>query len=233
MLVPGLILAGVSKRTTMTRRPRRSGLLKGLFKLALYTMIAVIAMGVVYPQLLENPGAIPDGVEQFRSVAQEGTTVDVEEFDVSRTERLVHHYVNQRRTDRGLNQLGFDPDLASIARAYSQDMAERNFFSHYSPEGNDFSDRYESAGYDCSLRRGDKMYKGGENLAKNYVGRPVSTADGRETYTTPDELAQAVVRGWMNSPEHRENMLKPVWRREGIGAYLQENGRIFVTQNFC
>jgi uncharacterized protein YkwD len=50
------------------------------------------------------------------------------------------------------------------------------------------------------------------------------------------EIAQAAVDSWMNSPEHRRNILRPQWDDMGIGVYILENSRetaIYVTQNFC
>lgn len=210
----------------------RRGVLGSLFKLLLYGGIAFVALTVVYPAMLEDP-QIRAGLQSAKLAAETGTTVDVDTVDVQQLERRVHHYVNQQRTARGLDSLSYDMELASIARGYSEDMAQGGFFSHFSPTGEDFSDRYAEAGYDCRVRVENKIYKGGENLAKNYIGRPVIVGDGREIYTTPDQLARAVVTGWMNSPEHRENMLKPFWRREGIGAHLKQDGTVYVTQNFC
>lgn len=52
------------------------------------------------------------------------------------------------------------------------------------------------------------------------------------------ELANAVVEGWLNSPEHRENLLREGWAQEGIGVSVVENPdeggtEIYVTQDFC
>jgi uncharacterized protein YkwD len=41
------------------------------------------------------------------------------------------------------------------------------------------------------------------------------------------------VEGWMKSPGHRENILAPHWKRQGIGVEIAPGNRILVTQNFC
>ncbi len=48
-------------------------------------------------------------------------------------------------------------------------------------------------------------------------------------YGFPDGLA--VVRGWMDSPGHRRNLLRPQFRLEGIGA-VQRDGVWYVAQVF-
>ncbi|MYZ39833.1 MULTISPECIES: CAP domain-containing protein, partial [unclassified Streptomyces] len=87
--------------------------------------------------------------------------------------------------------LADDPRLASAAQAYSADMAARAFYSHTSPEGLAPWDRAAAAG---ATHRGI-----GENIA---CGQ-----------RSPRE----VVTGWMNSPGHRANILKPDFTHLGIG----------------
>lgn len=218
---------------TGDHRSGRLGLLKGILKLVLYGVVFVVALSVVAPQALDDPSLLLDRLQSAQRTSEDGTTVDVDSFDVRGLEHRIHQYVNYRRAEHGLDALSYDTELAAIARAYSKDMAERGFFSHYSPEGEDFSDRYDEAGYDCSITVDNKVYKGGENLARNHLGKPVTVDGGQEVYKTPDELAQAIVTGWMHSPRHRENMLKDVWRNEGIGAHVMDDGTVYVTQNFC
>jgi uncharacterized protein YkwD len=51
------------------------------------------------------------------------------------------------------------------------------------------------------------------------------------TYTSDDEMASAIVLGWMNSPGHRANILTAAYNESGIGvAYV--NGYIIATQDF-
>jgi uncharacterized protein YkwD len=85
-------------------------------------------------------------------------------------------------------------------------------------------DRYERFGYDCRVPTDGMQYKtGGENLFT------ISSAASLST----EELADRAVQGWLDSPAHRENLLDPDWRQEGIGAAWTDDGSLYVTQNFC
>ncbi|ADB59508.1 SCP-like extracellular [Haloterrigena turkmenica DSM 5511] len=153
-----------------------------------------------------------------------------DEIDRAALERYVHEAVNEERTARGLEPLEFDTELRDIARAHSEDMAERGYFAHVDPEGNDVTDRYEQAGYECNANG----YTGGENLAQTWYDTPVVNDDGETVrYETEQELADGIVTQWMNSPDHRENLLATQWENEGIGVYVTDDNRVFVTQNFC
>ncbi|WP_049969091.1 CAP domain-containing protein [Haladaptatus cibarius] len=142
-------------------------------------------------------------------------------------EFYIHRYVNEERTDHGLEPVEFDTALRDIARNHSEEMGRESYFSHVSPSGESPSDRYREADYHC-------LRGAGENIAYTYFDRRVRTENGTVVrYRTADELARGVVTQWMNSPSHRENMLSENWEREGIGVYYADSERVFATQNFC
>ena len=166
--------------------------------------------------------------EVGQSTTDEDRTGESSGLDSVEIEQLVHDKVNKERESRGLSTLGFDTDLEEIARYHSKDMAQNDYFAHTSPDGEEMEDRYDEFGYDCQADMGGNQYAtGGENLFKqSFTG-----------YTfTNEEVANETVEGWMNSPRHRENMLKEYWNNEGIGVYIIEDGSettVYVTQNFC
>mgnify|MGYP000601518419 CR=1 FL=1 len=160
------------------------------------------------------------------------------EIDVTLIERAIHDRVNEIRRDRGLSTLAADEDLAAIATYYSRRMAAEEFFSHTGPDGQTLLDRYDRFGYDCQVDTGGRRYvTGGENLAYTYAYTPVRTEGGVVSYGGNEtRIARGIVEGWMNSPGHRENLLRPYWNREGIGVVLDpEDGKtqVVATQNFC
>jgi uncharacterized protein YkwD len=154
-----------------------------------------------------------------------------------RLEDAVHDEINRVRVQHGLSRLKSEKGLAKIARGHSRDMGQRNYFAHDSPEGKNFLARYRAGGYRCEIPIGNTIYQGGENLFQTNRSSSYSiSSDGARTETdlqSISQLAQSVVDGWMHSPLHRENILKPIWGREGIGVYLESTGKIYVTQNFC
>ncbi|MFE0255851.1 CAP domain-containing protein [Streptomyces sp. NPDC059010] len=111
--------------------------------------------------------------------------------DLARTATDVVGLTNRERARAGLRPLAVDPVLTTAAQAHSADMVARAFYSHTSPEGSQPWDRAAAAG---STRRSI-----GENIA---CGQ-----------RSPAE----VVEGWMNSPGHRANILKPDFTHLGIG----------------
>jgi len=125
---------------------------------------------------------------------------------LARTVDEVVALTNRERTGAGLPPLGVDPLLARAAQAYSTDMAVRAFYSHTSPEGTQPWDRAAAAG---STRRTI-----GENIA---CGQ-----------RSPAE----VVEGWMNSPGHRANILKPDFTHIGIGFAGGGPAATYWTQLF-
>jgi uncharacterized protein YkwD len=109
--------------------------------------------------------------------------------------------LNGERRDRGLVPLRVNRRLGRAASAQADDMVRRSYFAHRSPEGTMPSDRIRATGY----LRSDRSWTVGENLAWG---------------TAELSSARGLVNAWMNSPGHRANILKPVYREIGIGVSL-------------
>ncbi|MFN4181165.1 MAG: CAP domain-containing protein [Candidatus Paceibacteria bacterium] len=116
---------------------------------------------------------------------------------------------NQQRTQNSLPTLSVNPLLVQAAQMKAQDMANRGYFSHDTPDGKNPWYWLDQVGY---------TYKfAGENLAVNF------------TESTD------VTRAWMNSPSHKENIVKDHYTEIGIATALgMYKGResIFVVQFF-
>jgi len=155
-------------------------------------------------------------------------------INATAVEYHIHKEINDRRSERGLSQLKFDEQLQQIARGHSKDMVARSYFSHEDPAGDDFADRYSESGYDCRVKMSGKSYAtGAENIAYTWHERRVEMHGEMRYYSTSSEVAMAVVNWWMNSTGHRDNILKPHWKSEGIGVNITDSGKVYATQNFC
>ena len=156
-------------------------------------------------------------------------------IEIPALEKQIHRLINRERKRQGLAPLAWDDRLAAIARGHSRDMATKDYFSHYSKEGHDFSFRYNQAGYTCSVRSEDKLYLGAENILQNNLYDSVTTVDGKRFYdwNSQEKIAETTVQGWMNSRGHRQNIMTPHWRREGIGVIIAPDDKVYITQNFC
>jgi hypothetical protein len=116
---------------------------------------------------------------------------------------------NGDRSQNGLGNLTVSPLLVEAAQAKANDMAEKSYFAHTSPQGIDPWFWFSQVGY--------KFYYAGENLAVNF-------SDSGD-----------VNIAWMNSPEHRANILDPHFTEIGIataqGVYEGQTVT-FVVQEF-
>ncbi|WP_367136577.1 MULTISPECIES: CAP domain-containing protein [Streptomyces] len=113
---------------------------------------------------------------------------------------------NAERAAAGLRPLAEDHRLAAAAQAHSDDMVARDFYAHTSPEGSEPWDRARAAG---------APHPGiGENIACG------------------QRSAAEVVQGWMNSPGHRANILKPDFAYIGIGYATGSSAGTYWTQLF-
>ncbi len=138
--------------------------------------------------------------------------------DWLRFENEVLEITNERRTaGADCRSMGTFPPappfeghelLRCAARAHSQDMAERGFFNHISPEGESPADRVQITGYPFRAL--------GENIAAGA------------------QSPRAVVDGWMNSDGHCANIMNPQLEELGVGYFFKESTQMrhFWTQVF-
>lgn len=118
-------------------------------------------------------------------------------------EEQVLSLVNQERSKAGLKPLQMDWELQRVARTKSQDMKNKNYFSHTSPT-------YGSP-FDMMKQFGISYRSAGENIAQGQ--------------RTPQE----VMNSWMNSSGHRANILSNSFTHIGVG--YEANGN-YWTQMF-
>ncbi|MFE9294523.1 CAP domain-containing protein [Streptomyces niveus] len=113
--------------------------------------------------------------------------------------------VNAERAKAGCGPVSANSQLQTAALRHSQDMAAKDYFDHNSPDGKDPGDRITAAGYRWTTY--------GENIAR-----------GQQT-------AAEVMKGWMNSPGHRANILNCAFKEIGIGVH-DASGGPWWTQAF-
>lgn len=98
---------------------------------------------------------------------------------------------NQQRSANHERLFTLNEKLNQAAQAKANDMVARNYWSHNTPDGNPPWTFIDKVGY--------QYQKAGENLAYGFTS------------------SAGTVRGWMNSPTHRENLLDTTFTQAGFG----------------
>lgn len=159
------------------------------------------------------------------------------EIRISNLEHRVHDLINKERLDHKLIALAFDERLSSIARGHSHDMAARGFFSHTNPDGQDATARGKLAGFTCRKQIARNTFSEGlgENLFQDnlYSRFRISGNERSYDWNTPEEIAAHSLKGWMNSPPHRRNILEGNYGQTGVGIAVSDDDKVYITQLFC
>lgn len=104
---------------------------------------------------------------------------------------------NEERAKYGLPALTQNSLLQTAAQKKAEDMLQKDYWSHFSPTGGSPWDFIKESGYQYEFA--------GENLAKNFL------------------YSKNVVDAWMNSPTHKENIVKKEYTEVG---YAVTNGML-------
>lgn len=199
------------------------------------TIEQLIALNVDhYPSLARDPSSLRVGWQlrvpnPVASAQAKGTAeADLPRVDLNQATKLIVEGINASRAQHGLVLLRTDVVLTRISGDRSADMIAREYFSHYDPQTGQ-----EPLLRNLQATKFTYQYAG-ENIAeiKNDAGwvPPLLTVASRYTAT---DLANEFVKGWINSPEHRANILNSRYRRTGVALAVSRDGRrIVATQVF-
>jgi len=104
---------------------------------------------------------------------------------------------NQARQSANDQPVSLSPELNRAAQAKANDMVSRNYWSHLTPEGKTPWAFIDNTGY--------RYQKAGENLAYGF------------------DSSSDIIKGWLNSPAHKENMLDTNYSQVGFGIASSQN----------
>lgn len=116
---------------------------------------------------------------------------------------------NKERAKQGLPPLVYNEQLSQAAQAKAHDMFENQYWAHFSPSGKSPWEFMKAVHY--------TYYVAGENLARDFM--------------QTDDMMKA----WMNSPTHRENIVNAKYQDIGIGVVngvLKGSETTLVVQMF-
>lgn len=114
--------------------------------------------------------------------------------------------VNEQRTKAKANPLILDQKLVKVAKAKTDDMVKNKYFSHYSPV-------YGSP-FEMMKTFGVSYGAAGENIAAG------------------QDSAASVMKAWMNSEGHKENILSTNYTKLGVGYTVGGSYGIYWAQEF-
>ena len=124
---------------------------------------------------------------------------------------------NAYRRDNGLPNLEWDATAAEIAQAKTEEMYTHGYFEHTSPVTGDLAAQFFAFG---GLTWAEDIRAMGENIAM---------ING---YNDNYKEASYWMDLWIESPEHRENLLSEDYAHMGVSVYQGEDGSSYAAQEF-
>jgi len=144
------------------------------------------------------------GLHNYPQLPTNPTTASVQAAPVP--EQSLFTLVNLERTSRGLQPLQEVAELGASAGEKCADMVNRDYWAHVAPDGT----RPENI-----INKYLQARLIGENLTEGYDNNP-----------------KLVNQAWMNSPEHKANILNPTYTRVGY-AICQDGIQPYTVQHFA
>ena len=113
---------------------------------------------------------------------------------------------NEERKAEDLAELSLSPTLCAIAQLRAADMAQNDYYAHESPNG-------ETA-FTLLQEYNILYFNSAENIGKGTVTN------------------ERMVKKWMGSTRHKENILSRTYHQLGVGIAIAEDGTKYWVQIF-
>lgn len=137
------------------------------------------------------PAPVQPGNNVTQPAQQTAPSNQAEDAKVGDFAKQVADLVNQERAKAGLKPVEMDAALSKVALAKAEDMSKNNYFDHNSPT-------YGSP-FDMMKQFGIQYQTAGENIAMG------------------QRSPQEVMKQWMESEGHRQNIMNPAFTKIGVG----------------
>jgi uncharacterized protein YkwD len=178
----------------------------------------------------------------FRKEPAYNQEIDFDHINYKKIDEVIFHLTNEIRAKNNLKPLEYDPLLAKSASMHARDMVEGNFFAHIN-ERNAKKRTPNDRAKLCAIinpilaenliQGFGLQYKSYETAYLRGKGNFSSTPDGElikaHTYLS---FGEAQLNGWMNSKDHRKNILSKDALQLGCGAAYYIDPEFNYMPNF-
>jgi len=124
--------------------------------------------------------------------------------------RILLNLINALREEHGVGRLSINTNLASAAQNHCKDMVSNSFIGHTGSDGSSSQERITATGYGMNAQEMGT----GENLAKGFND------------------AESVFGGWLASPRHFANMIRPEFKETGFSVIRAKDGTVHWANTF-
>lgn len=168
--------------------------------------------------------------ENFRSDKRYSEMLDIKHPDIERLQAVLFFLTNEVRVKYKLLPLAYSLKLEQAAHMHAEDMVKQDFFSHmntitaskYSPNDraklvkitNPFLAENIIEGYGLQYTSKKSVYLRGKG---NFSYQPDGELLKPHTYLS---LGESLITGWMNSKDHRKNILSTEALQLGCGIFF-------------
>jgi len=164
----------------------------------------------------------------FRNNAIFNEVIDFENIDYARIDAVIFFLTNEIRVQNHLHSLEYAPQLENSAMMHAQDMVREDFFSHIDPNhkekktpndraalcqvSNPFLAENIIEGYGLQYKSYETVYLQGKGKFSKTPGGELLKP---HTYLS---FGEALISGWMNSKDHKKNILAREALQLGCGV---------------
>ncbi|MDP2189083.1 MAG: CAP domain-containing protein [Sphingobacteriaceae bacterium] len=217
-----------------------------------FLVASLLLSGIVQAQSFSELWYTELSVDSFFNTEAAKATIDVENPNIALLNAAIFFATNEARIKKKLESFKYDAILEKAAEFHSDEMRAKRFFNHINK-----TDKENRTPQQRIANKGGEFDATGENIIElpPYKTGPKGeydvskNTDGTFSFLALNgkplkvlsygDFARAAVKLWMQSPEHKANILNKNFSHLGCGVSIEEDPFKFkslpmalATQNF-
>lgn len=181
--------------------------------------------------------------KEFYKYPPVNTKINISNIDSNLMSAALFYATNKARVLNNVQPLKYSDVLRKAAYLQAYYMVKKNYFSSISPLSKlktlkqrikKFGKYFGVAVENIAMEYGIKYDSGKKYFTRNERNFYYENGQ-RIPLHTYISFAEKVIKQWMKSPPHRKNILDPVFKRLGAGAwfYYKNNGMLIAKVSHC
>ncbi|MBN1598282.1 MAG: CAP domain-containing protein [Bacteroidales bacterium] len=211
-------------------------------------VVSILILKLICTDCLSQSSYYAYDHTNFRDIEIFSQVINLDSIDFPRINAVMFYITNEIRNKKKLPVLKYNALLEESATLHSKEMVKRDFFDHINKRNKKLQSPNDRALY-CGIanphlaeniaesfvlkyKAGEKVYPGGKGVFRY---KPEEDPISPHTYLS---VAESTLSDWMNSPNHKKNILSADAVELGCGtAYFikkdfNDMPSIYATQNF-
>lgn len=145
-------------------------------------------------------------------------------YDTTKMETQLYAIINYERRKNEMPALKLDTGIADFAKAHSNDMHQKNYFSCTKPDGCDLI---------CRFNRDNYLHSDfSEIISSGFLYKSTYSDGVIAEYHTPFAIVYSAVQDWIQNEDYKKIITSTKFENHGAGIIIMDDEKMYITNSY-